>query len=58
MDTADKRQQAQAANLETNPSGKSVAWRNPDSGNNGTVTPVRTRINRPAAGAAVNTSRP
>ncbi len=44
MDAADKREQAQAAQkaLETTPSGKSVAWRNPDSGNNGTVTPVRT----------------
>lgn len=44
MDAADKREQAQAAQkaLETTPSGKSVAWRNPDTGNNGTVTPVRT----------------
>jgi surface antigen len=44
MDAADKREQSQAAQkaLETAPSGKSVAWRNPDSGNNGTVTPVRT----------------
>jgi surface antigen len=44
MDAADKRQQAQAAQkaLETTPSGKSVAWRNPDTGNNGTVMPVRT----------------
>ena len=41
MDAADKREQAQAAQkaLETTPSGKSVAWRNPDTGNNGTVTP-------------------
>jgi surface antigen len=44
MDAADKRDQAQAAQkaFETAPSGKSVAWRNPDSGHNGTVTPVRT----------------
>jgi len=44
MDAADKRQQAQAAQkaFETAPSGQSVAWRNPDTGNNGTVTPIRT----------------
>ncbi len=44
MDAADKKQQSQAAQkaFETTPSGQSVAWRNPDSGNNGTVTPIRT----------------
>ena len=44
MDAADKRQQTQAAQkaFETTPSGQSVAWRNPDSGNSGTVTPLRT----------------
>jgi surface antigen len=44
MDAADKRQQSQAAQkaFETTPSGQSVAWRNPDSGNSGTVTPIRT----------------
>jgi surface antigen len=44
MDAADKRQ-AQAATtkaLETAPSGASTQWKNPDSGNYGTVTPVRT----------------
>jgi len=44
MDAADKSQQAQAAQkaFETTPSGQSVAWRNPDSGNSGAVTPLRT----------------
>lgn len=44
MDAADKQQQAQAAQkaFETTPSGQSVAWRNPDTGNNGMVTPTRT----------------
>jgi len=44
MDAADKQQQAQAAQraFETTPSGQSVAWRNPDTGNNGAVTPTRT----------------
>jgi surface antigen len=44
MDAADKQQQAQAAQkaFETTPSGQSVAWRNPDTGNNGMVTPLRT----------------
>jgi len=44
MDAAGKKQQSQAAQkaFETTPSGQSVAWRNPDSGNNGTVTPIRT----------------
>lgn len=28
--------------LETAPSGQAVAWRNPDSGNSGTITPMRT----------------
>ena len=41
MDAADKQQQAQAAQkaFETTPSGQSVPWRNPDTGNNGHVTP-------------------
>jgi surface antigen len=44
MDAADKQQQAQAAQkaFETTPAGQSVPWRNPDTGNNGLVTPVRT----------------
>jgi surface antigen len=44
LDAAD-RQRANAAAaqaLESYPSGQSVAWRNPDSGNAGAVTPVRT----------------
>jgi surface antigen len=44
LDAAD-RQRANAAAaqaLEAVPSGQSVTWRNPDSGNAGTVTPVRT----------------
>jgi surface antigen len=44
LDAAD-RQRANAAAmqaLESVPSGQSVAWRNPDSGNTGVVTPVRT----------------
>ena len=44
LDKADK---AYAANtyhraLETQPSGTSTVWKNPDSGNTGTVTPTRT----------------
>jgi surface antigen len=44
MDAADQnRANAAAAQaLESVPSGQSVAWRNPDSGNAGAVTPVRT----------------
>jgi surface antigen len=44
MDAADRRQAQSAAThaLETSPSGKSIAWRNPDTGNTGSVTPVRT----------------
>src|SRR5882724_9070609 len=41
LDEADMqyaRQSTQSA-LETAPSGRSVAWRNPDSGNQGTITP-------------------
>ena len=33
---------AAAQALEAVPSGQSVAWQNPDSGNTGTVTPVKT----------------
>jgi len=44
LDQRDKRLQAEAAQraLENTPSGKPVAWNNPDSGHSGTVTPVRT----------------
>jgi surface antigen len=44
LDDRDKRMAAESANraLETAPSGKAVAWNNPDSGHSGTVTPVRT----------------
>jgi surface antigen len=44
LDDRDKRLQAEAAHraLETAPAGGSVAWRNPDSGHSGTVTPTRT----------------
>jgi surface antigen len=44
LDDRDRRLAAEAAQraLETAPSGRSVAWRNPDSGHAGTVTPVRT----------------
>ena len=44
MDAADRERANTAASqaLESMPSGQSVAWRNPDSGNTGAVTPVRT----------------
>ena len=44
LDQRDKRMANEAAQraLETAPSGKAVAWNNPDSGHSGTVTPVRT----------------
>jgi surface antigen len=44
MDAADRERANTAATqaLESVPSGQSVAWRNPDSGNAGAVTPVRT----------------
>jgi surface antigen len=44
MDAADKRQAQQAAQraFETAPSGTAVAWKNPDTGNSGMVTPTRT----------------
>ena len=44
LDRRDKRLAAEAQQraLETAPSGKPVAWTNPDSGHTGTVTPVRT----------------
>jgi len=44
LDKRDKRlaAEAQPRALETAPSGKPVAWTNPDSGHTGTVTPVRT----------------
>ena len=37
-----KAQTAASQALESVPSGQSVAWRNPDSGNSGVVTPTRT----------------
>ena len=44
LDAADREKARAAASqaLESIPSGQSVAWRNPDSGNSGVVTPVRT----------------
>ena len=44
MDAADQQKANVAATqaLESIPSGQSVVWRNPDSGNTGAVTPVRT----------------
>ncbi len=44
LDERDKKLAGEAANraLETAPSGQSVAWKNPDSGHSGTVTPTRT----------------
>ena len=47
LDGKDKQQQQQAASraMETAPSNSSVAWKNPDSGHSGTVTPVRTYQN-------------
>ena len=44
MDAADRREANRAAMqaFDTAPSGQSVAWRNPDSGNSGTITPTRT----------------
>jgi surface antigen len=47
LDGRDKQQQQQAASraMETAPSNSSVAWKNPDSGHSGTVTPVRTYQN-------------
>ncbi len=44
LDAADREKARAAASqaLESVPSGQSVAWRNPDTGNTGAVTPVRT----------------
>ena len=44
LDAADRARANQAATqaLETIPSGQSVTWHNPDSGNSGAVTPIRT----------------
>jgi surface antigen len=44
LDAADRQaaQQAAVRALETAPSGRRVAWHNPDSGHAGTVTPTRT----------------
>lgn len=44
LDQRDKQMAAEAAHraMESTPTGKSVAWQNPDSGHSGTVTPTRT----------------
>lgn len=44
LDERDRRLAAEAGQraLETAPSGRSVAWKNPDSGHSGTVTPTKT----------------
>lgn len=44
MDAADRRDAnaAAARALETQPSGKATTWKNPDSGNSGSITPTRT----------------
>ncbi len=44
LDQRDRRLAAETAQraLETTPTGQSLPWRNPDTGNSGTVTPVRT----------------
>jgi surface antigen len=44
LDAADRREAQAAASqaLETSPTGTSVSWQNPDSGNSGTYTPTRT----------------
>jgi surface antigen len=44
LDDRDRRLAAEASHqaLETTPSGRSVAWNNPDNGHAGTVTPVHT----------------
>ena len=44
MDAADRRDANRATHtaLESKPSGTTTRWHNPDSGNSGTVTPVRT----------------
>ena len=44
MDAADRRAAQRAATqaFDTAPSGQSVPWRNPDSGNSGSITPTRT----------------
>ena len=44
LDQRDKRMAAEAQQraLETAPTGRPVAWTNPDTGHSGTVTPTRT----------------
>lgn len=44
LDNADRQamQQTTYEALESQPSGNTSTWRNPDSGNSGTITPVRT----------------
>jgi surface antigen len=44
LDDRDKRLAAEAAHraMESTPTGKPVAWKNPDSGHSGTVTPTKT----------------
>ena len=44
LDTVDRihAAKAQQTALDSNPAGKSSSWSNPDSGNSGTVTPIKT----------------
>ncbi len=44
LDNRDKRLATEAAQraFETNPTGQAAVWRNPDTGNSGSVTPTRT----------------
>jgi surface antigen len=44
MDAADRRESERAAQqaFETAPTGQTTNWSNPDSGNHGTITPMRT----------------
>ena len=44
LDKVDQLHAQQATNkaLETNPTGKTSSWENPDSGNSGTITPTQT----------------
>src|SRR5512143_3642870 len=44
LDQRDKQMAAEAAHraMESTPTGKPVAWKNPDSGHSGTVTPTKT----------------
>ena len=55
LDRRDQDLQTKAASkaLDNTPSGKSVAWQNPDNGHAGTITPTRTYQTAQAAGAKV-----